>query len=767
MRTLAVFSLSFSAAVLCARFCGSTAAVLALSAAFFLLFIILCLLREMIPLPILIASVGAAAGFGWFFLFSSSTLQQAKEISGDRKTIAVLTTDYPVSASFGSSVHGILATEDLPALGIILYDGSFSAADTEPGQILICEAVLKASDMRYGAQYDGYCSAGIFLIATAEGKVEFGEKHSSIRFLPVKLKKTIMIAADRFFPPEIRPFMKSLMLGDKTDLYTNTAQEYALSASGIMHVVAVSGMHIAFIIGFVQLLFGSSRKSSVVCLVTVWFFVLLTGCSPSAVRAGIMQSILLMAPIFGRENDSLTALSLALLILLLFNPFSVMSVSLQLSFSAMAGILLFSDHIRNFFVRVFGKSSQLRIVQYFIGILSSSLSVMILSVPLTAIHFHSVQLASPITNALVLWAVSICFGGGYAACLLSFILPAVAKLILYPVSILAKYILFCAKVVSKIPYISLYTCSDFAVYWIAGVYALFILFACLRMRKQLKVVIPLAASLISLAFLTALTSIRYNNYDAVFSVIDVAQGECVTAFSGKSTLMVDCGGIFTADNAGETAGQYLLSTGRNRVNLLILTHLHKDHVNGIDMLLEYMPVDEIAISAYVQDDDGQLDKIIKAADAHGTRITWLEEEAEAHVGKISAKMLTPLIEGDTNERCTAVVVSVGNTDMLVTGDAPKAAERQLVENNTIPEIDFLVVGHHGSKTSTSEELIHCLDKNARAVISVGYNTYGHPSEETMRTLLEILSEDNIYRTDKEGTIQFAVGDCYGQETKQF
>ena len=173
--------------------------------------------------------------------------------------------------------------------------------------------------------------------------------------------------------------------------------------------------------------------------------------------------------------------------------------------------------------------------------------------------------------------------------------------------------------------------------------------------------------------------------------------------------------------------------------------------NTIDILNKYHFVFQKKYGQNFLIDTHVLDKIIKAADAHGTRITWLEENAEAHVGKISAKMLTPLIEGDTNERCTAVVVSVGNTDMLVTGDAPKAAERQLVENNTIPEIDFLVVGHHGSKTSTSEELIHCLNKNARAVISVGYNTYGHPSEETMRTLLEILSEDNLYRTDKEGT----------------
>ena len=761
MRTLAAFSLSFSAAVLCARFCGSTAAVLALSAAFFFLFVILQLLRKHLHSVLLIITLAASAGFGWFCLYTTATLQQAKILSGDTKPIAVLATEYPQSASYGSFVRGKLVTEGIPSLGIILYDSTFTVAGCEPGQILLCEAGLKASDIRYGAQYDGYCSSGVFLIGTAKGTVKFGEKLFSLYFIPVRAKQLLLNTADRVFSASVRSFMKSLMLGDKTELYTDTAKEFALSASGVMHIVAVSGMHIAFVVGFIQLLFGSSRKGSILCLILIWFFVLMTGGSPSAVRAGIMQSILLLAPVFGRENDSVTSLSFALLVLLLLNPFSIMSVSLQLSFAATAGVTLFSGKLRNFFITLFGKLSGLRIVQYLISILAASLSVMVFSIPVTALHFHSVQLASPLTNLLVLWAVSICFGGGYAACLSYMLLPAVGKLISIPVSMLARYILFCAKIISKIPYTSLYTCSDFTVYWIAGVYSLVLLFAVLPLNKVLKAFIPASVSVFSLVLLIVFTTVRYNSYDAVFGVIDVGQGECVAVFSGKYTLMVDCGGIFTTDNAGETAGQYLLSTGRKKVDLLLLTHLHKDHVNGVELLLEYLPVDEIAISAYVQDDDGQLDEIRKTAERHGTMITWLTEKAEASIGNISVRMMTPLIEGDTNERCMAAIASVGKYDLLVTGDAPKEAEIQLIENNILPEIDFLAVGHHGSRTSSSEELMHCLSREANAVISVGYNTYGHPSEDTIQMLLDVLPKENIYRTDRDGTVQFIVEDCYG------
>ena len=761
MRTLAVFSLSFSAAVLCSRFCRSPAAVLTLSAAFFFLFAVLILLKKYLPLILMVAACGAATGFGWFYLFSSFTLQQARNLTEDTRTIAVLVTDYPKTASYGSSVRGELATEGLPSLGVLLYDSSFSISACEPGQIILCEASLKASDIRYGAQYDGYVSSGVFLIATAKGNVKFGENISQLRFIPVRVKHALLNAADRVFSSSVRPFMKSLMLGDKTELYMDAGKEHALSASGIMHIVAVSGMHIAFVVGFVQLMFGSSQKSSVLCLILIWFFVIMTGCSPSAVRAGIMHSVLLMAPLFHREKDTFTSLSFALLILLIQNPYSVMSVSLQLSFASAAGVTLFSERLRVFLSSVFGKISGFRLMQYLIGILAVSLSVMIFCVPVSALHFHSVQLASPVTNALVIWAVSLCFGGGYAACLIALIFPVAAKLISVPVEILVKYILLCAKTVAGFPYTSLYTCSDFAVYWISGVYVLFLLAVLLPLKNFFKVVVPAFASVISLALLIGVTTVRYNSYPAVFSAIDVAQGECVTAFSGENTVMIDCGGIFSTENAGETAGQYLLSTGRKQVDFLVLTHLHKDHVNGIEMLLEYLPVDEIAISAYVHDDDGQLDLIRKAAEAHGTAITWLKEDAEAYVGRMKIRLITPVLEGDTNERCTAALISVGNCDLLVTGDAPKEAERQLVKNYALPEIDFLAVGHHGSKTSSSEELMQCLDSNAKAVISVGYNTYGHPSEETLQILQKTLPQENIYRTDRDGTVQFIIEDYYG------
>ena len=112
-------------------------------------------------------------------------------------------------------------------------------------------------------------------------------------------------------------------------------------------------MHIAFLVGMIQLLFGARPASSVFGILLVWFFVFMTGASPSAVRAGTMQTILLMAPVFRRENDGPTSLAAALALILLVNPFSCASVSLQMSFSAMAGMILLAEPLTDAMLAAF------------------------------------------------------------------------------------------------------------------------------------------------------------------------------------------------------------------------------------------------------------------------------------------------------------------------------------------------------------------------------------------------------------------------------
>ena len=126
------------------------------------------------------------------------------------------------------------------------------------------------------------------------------------------------------------------------------------------------------------------------------------------------------------------------------------------------------------------------------------------------------------------------------------------------------------------------------------------------------------------------------------------------------------------------------------------------------MLLEYLPVKEIAISAYAPDEEEMLSTILQSAEAHNVKISYIGREAEALLGDISIRMFTPLSDEDANDQCVISIVSIGDYDMLVTGDASKEAEETLLQNQSLPAIDLYVAGHHGSKTSTGTDLLETL-----------------------------------------------------------
>ena len=752
MRVLAIASISFSAAVLCASFLSGLAAVEIIAIAFFLIGVLFCFSHRIrFRSRICIVLFSAAFGLVWFSLYNSQTVEKARSLDSQTVSLAVILTEYPHTGASFASAEGILATDGLPSIGIRIYDTTYSITDAVPGQYVFLTARLRSADVRYGEEYEGDISSGIYLTATGNETAVLGEKIFLLRTIPVRAAHLVLQQIDRIFSSSDRPFIKSLLLGEKTDLYQRPDLAVSMSRSGIMHIVAVSGMHIGFLVGFLWLAFGHSRKSSLLSLLIVWFFVFMAGSPPSAVRAGLMQTLFLLSPIFHRENDPLTSLSAALALMVLGNPFSVRSASLQLSFCAVAGILILAPRLQTFFTTLFGHFSAYSPIRTLIGILSSSVGVMVFSIPITALHFNSIQILSPLTNLLVMWAVSLCFCSALLCVLVSLVFLPAAAVLAVPVSFLARYILTSAKVISAIPFASLYTYSDPTVYWVAGTYLLFLLFAFLPVSSGKKVLIPAGLSAVSLVAILLFTQIYYNRAEGVFSVIDVGQGQSVSVFSGEETLLVDCGGIFSSENAGDAVGRYLLSCGRKQVDLLILTHLHDDHVNGIPVLLEYLPVREIVFYAYAPDEDTQLDSVLSAADAHGTKVTAVGREAEASLGRISLKLTTPLDDGDANDLCLFCVVSVGEYDLLLTGDAPKEAERRFLSSQTLPEIDLFIAGHHGSKTSTSEELLSAVP-NATAVISTGYNTYGHPSPETLKAL----SDHHIpfYRTDLSGTLQF-------------
>ena len=126
----------------------------------------------------------------------------------------------------------------------------------------------------------------------------------------------------------------------------------------------------------------------------------------------------------------------------------------------------------------------------------------------------------------------------------------------------------------------MYTDDVMNVIWIVLAYALLIIAAVSKLPRWAKISLPGGLAVLSLALLLCVNAQSMRVSAGVITVLDVGQGQCISVISGDKTVLIDCGGIYSLDNAGETAGSYLLSRGRKRVDVLLLTHLHADHVNG-------------------------------------------------------------------------------------------------------------------------------------------------------------------------------------------
>lgn len=692
----------------------------------------LLFLRKQEPRLVLIF-IAAGIGVFWGLGYRARTVTPALQYAGTTQEVTCEAISYSTPTEYGIQVEAKLWLPDVETRATLWLSTQESL---KPGDMIT--AKLRLKDSRQSDSYYNY-SEGIYLLGYGSGEPEITPCQTiPFRYFPRRIAHGLEQALREVCSEDTVGYAMALTTGNRSCL--SDLSRANLKLSGIYHAMALSGMHMAVLVGFVDLLVLKRKRHKALLGTPICvLFTIVTGCSPSVVRAAVMQCLCLSASLFHREKDSPTSLSLALGVLMVENPWCIFNWGLQLSFLSVIGIELLGASFTRFLVErnPFHRKLTQRLWRFVAASLSATASAMLMTMPLMAVYFGFISLVSPITNILTSTVISICFGGSLVTAILGLSCPTVAGILGWCLDWGFRYVDTVAGAFANVPMGQIYTQSLYGLVMLGMIYIVFCI--CYQSRRR---IIPICCG--GTLFSLCILFILLEGIAPSVTVLSVGQGQCVLLRNGSGTIMVDCGG--NEGNPGDIGADYLLSLGETQLDLLVLTHFDDDHVGGVPELLRRTRVHALAIPDVAS---SARNEIVTQALELGTEIYIIRQDTTVSFGDGVVTLFSPLGKSSDNEAGLSVLADIGDFEVLLTGDMSEETEEILLEQQDIPRVDVLLAGHHGSKHSTSEQL---LTETAPeyVIISVGDNRYGHPTEEVLQRIEK--QGAILYRTDQDGNV---------------
>lgn len=563
--------------------------------------------------------------------------------------------------------------------------------------------------------------------------------------LPERIRAAFSTRVNALFPKN-PALAQAFLLGDRSGLSDEDRESYSIS--GAAHLLAISGMHVSVLAGMISLLlsqFCNRNRAFGITLLCLLAYGVIIGFSASILRAIMMYAVFSAAPLLGRYSDAPTRLGAAMLIYLMIRPLAILESSFVLSYGACAGILLLYAPIQRLFhaerllhrhaggslwARIRNDLPR-RIVQSLLVTLAAQLAIL----PAVVHYFGSQPVWSFAVNLI---AVPL----GMAAYLFSLIalLSGAA-----PIALLAdglfSLLTACVRFFSALPFHSI-GIARFPL-WLTLVCAL----ACFcasdlcALPEKLRRFLPL----------TVLAAVLVSNFCAYtatggcsITFLDAGEADCSVICADHKVYLVDTGDTYTP------AADYLSAMNAS-VEAIFLTHPHSDHAGGLDSILDVVTPRRIYLSANW--DSYEIDEGIPAAleraQAQGAEIISLSAgDTFALSEQTFLEVLSPAAgfpAQAANDDSLVLQIHYGECSALLTGDASSA-----VTEGCAVDADILKIAHHGSRDALSADLLAQVSPSM-AVIPVGYNNYGHPSEESLALLQA--TQAQLFRTDLHGAVR--------------
>lgn len=537
----------------------------------------------------------------------------------------------------------------------------------------------------------------------------------------------------------------AILSGDKDKLSEDIQESF--KTSNLSHMLAVSGAHVSYIIlGLTYVLQNSiigKKNGKIVCIFFLLVFMAITNFTPSVTRACIMAVLTLFSGIIYRKSDVYTNISVAALITLIFNPYSLLDLGFQLSYGGTIGIIIFIKRIQE-------KKSNSKVINYIKQMALVSIYANIIIIPIMMYHFNTVSFTFIISNIMASPILGIIVITGFLFIIASITVKPLTRLIAIFIKPILSILIKISQICSKLPFSNILVVTPY-MFNVISYYA--IILYCIKSKKnnKCKIIICLLIVLILINFIIYIFPQKLRIF-----FIDVGQGDSTLIITpDKKTVLIDGGGSDSFDVGEKVLLPYLLDRRILKVDYVLISHFDTDHCGGILTIMEKVKVKNIIISEQAEHSENY-ERFKKLMIHKKIRLIEVKKGDKIKIGRYSEfKILFPtsrlLSENPLNNNSIVAQFNYNNFKMLFTGDIEKLAEQQILKTEKAEiRADILKVAHHGSKTSSIPEFIKAVRPRI-ALIGVGKNnTFGHPNQQTIKNLENI--KCRIYRTDLQGEI---------------
>lgn len=619
----------------------------------------------------------------------------------------------------------------------------------------------------YEFDYKRYLNSNnIVTTITSNSDIKYiGKSNGNILFkFCYSLKGCINDRIEKIIPEREANLYKSMIYGE--DLYLDEDIKENFKKNGMSHILAVSGIHFMYLVLILDFIFKKSgiRKCKIIYYIVISCYLIISGLGISSIRAGIM-CILLISSKKNEDNvDNLKRkyinIAISYILLLIYNPYVIFNVSGIFSYLATLGIITFNSIIYSFFEVI------LKVPKCTLGIfkiLSTAISSLIMLFPVQIYYFGIIELRLILSCVLTSMFISYIYIIGFISLFFSFV-PIVSDILFNSIYTLLHILIKLFNYISKVPIPTIHlpkpSLFEIYIYYISLFLFVINKYTTLINRGNIKKIVRNFILIFGIfSFVIIISMCIYRIYFEEYVIyFNVGQGNMSLIRKNRKVILIDSGST-TKNLASNILNNFLNSKAIDEIDLVLITHMHTDHMNGIYGI--DAKIKKIGYSI-PKEESKEFNELIKYIDENKISKVELKKGDNISFKNITLSILLPYANktiksndiANSNSIVTLVTINKKNKDinLLYMGDATVETENVLIKNidknleEKLKNISILQLGHHGSKTSTSDNFLNILEVKL-VVISSKKKLYGHPAKETLDKLSKYNIEYKITEND--------------------